>query len=78
MGEVAHPGAYPLNSSKTVLQLLVENGGLGPYAKSKSIYVLREQGGTRVRLDFNYKKAVSKGSEKNDIELMPGDMVVVP
>ena len=75
-GNVAKQGVYPLEGQKTVLELLVEAGGLGPFAKTGSIYVLRDQNGKTVRMPFNYKKALSgKGSNP---ELMPGDMVVVP
>lgn len=76
MGEVPHPGAFPMNNRKTVLQLLAEAGGIGPYAKGKSIYVLRKSAGKQERLAFNYKKAMR--DSKYDIELTPGDMIVVP
>lgn len=76
VGNVAKQGMYYLNGHMTVLEALTEAGGLGPFAKSKSIYILRKQDGKEIRLPFNYKKAVS-GKAENP-ELMPGDMVVVP
>jgi polysaccharide export outer membrane protein len=76
VGNVAKQGMYYLNGRMTVLELLSEAGGLGPFAKSKSIYVLRKEAGKEVRLPFNYKKAVS--GKGDNPELMPGDMVVVP
>ena len=76
VGYVAKPGVYMLGGGKSVLELITEAGGLGPFAKKGSIYVLRSQNGKQVRLPFNYKKALSgKGV---DTELFPGDMVVVP
>src|SRR5579863_7903311 len=42
VGNVAKQGMYYLNGRMTVLELLSEAGGLGPFAKSKSIYVLRK------------------------------------
>jgi len=76
VGNVAKQGMYYLNGRMTVLELLSEAGGLGPFAKSKSIYVLRKEAGKDVRLPFNYKKAVS--GKGDNPELIPGDMVVVP
>ncbi len=76
VGNVAKQGVYPLGGRKTVLELLAEAGGLGPFAKTRSIYVLRKENGKEVRLSFNYKKALS--GKGNNPELMPGDMVVVP
>ncbi len=78
LGEVVRPGTYQLNNSKTVLQLLAEAGGPGPYAKVGSIFVIRQTNGTQVRLPFHYKKAMSGARASDDIVLQPGDMVVVP
>jgi polysaccharide export outer membrane protein len=78
LGAVNHPGTYQLNNRKTVLQLLAEAGGPGPYAKLKSIYVIRHKEGAEVRLPFHYKKVVSGNKSAHDIVLQPGDMVVVP
>jgi polysaccharide export outer membrane protein len=76
VGNAAKQGEYPLGDSMTVLELLANAGGVGPFAKTKSIYVLRKEDGKQVRLPFDYKKALS-GKGRNP-ELMPGDMVVVP
>src|SRR5262249_19533865 len=75
-GNVAKPGVYPLGGRKSVLELIVEAGGLGPFAKQGSIYILRKENGKETRVPFSYKKALSgKGSNP---DLLPGDMVVVP
>jgi polysaccharide export outer membrane protein len=76
VGEVGHQGTYPLNGDMTALELLAEAGGLGPFAKADSIYILREQNGKRIRIPFHYKKAVAGKSE--NVPLQPGDVVVVP
>lgn len=78
MGQVARPGPYPLNDRKTVLQLITEAGGPGQFAKSGSIYVLRTVDGKQIRLKFNYKKALAGKPDAGDVDLLPGDMVVVP
>jgi polysaccharide export outer membrane protein len=76
-GQGAKPGAYPLTGRMTVLELLVQAGGLGPFAKAKSIYVLRKSNGQETRIRFNYKDALS-GKTNSDIVLEPGDIVVIP
>ncbi len=75
-GEVVRQGTYPVNGRKTILELLGEAGGLGPFAKSESIYILRRQGDQQVRIPFHYKKALAGQTE--NIVLRPGDMVIVP
>ena len=78
VGQVARPGPYPLNGKKTVLQLITEAGGLGQFAKGGSIYIMRTVNGQQTHLKFNYKKALAGKPDSGDIELLPGDMVVVP
>ena len=76
VGEVGHQGTFPLNGDMTALELLAAAGGVGPFAKADSIYILREQNGKKIRIPFHYKKAVAGKSE--NVTLQPGDLVVVP
>jgi polysaccharide export outer membrane protein len=76
VGQAMHQGTYPLNGDMTALELLAVAGGLGPFAKADSIYILREQNGKKIRIPFHYKKVVAGKSE--NVTLQPGDMIVVP
>jgi len=78
VGQVGRSGSFNLNGRRTALEMLVEAGGLGPYAKADNIYILRRQGETEQRLKFNYKKALRGNDPKSDILLIPGDIIVVP
>ncbi len=78
LGQVPRPGAYQLGGRKTVLEVLAEAGGLGPFAKGGDIYILRRQNGQEVRIPFNFTKAVRGRSDKASFTLLPGDMIVVP
>lgn len=77
-GQVGRGGAYPLIASKTVLELLAEAGGLTPFAKRGSIYVLREVDHKQVKIPFNYNNALKGKKPSDNFELSPGDIVVVP
>lgn len=76
VGSVGKQGMFPLTADLTVLQLITQGGGLGPFAKSSSIYILRNVNGKQVRIGFNYKKALQ--GKGDDPKLQSGDMVVVP
>jgi polysaccharide export outer membrane protein len=76
VGEVGHQGTFTLNGDMTALELLAAAGGVGPFAKSDAIYILREQNGKKIRIPFHYKKTVAGKSE--NVVLQPGDVVVVP
>lgn len=75
VGEVGRQGAYPLLTQTTVLQALSEAGGFSQFANVKGVYVMRSASGKQMKMPFNYKEAVKGGS---DIELQPGDTIVVP
>ena len=81
-GLVAKPGQYPLTSSMTALQLIATAGGLLDFAKTKDIRVVRLEHGRAVDLRFDYEAAtrnpLKASQQSSNIELKPGDTVVVP
>jgi polysaccharide export outer membrane protein len=78
LGEVTRPGAFPMLPGMTVMQALSSAGGFTPFAKMKSIYVLRQENGKKVKYPFNYKEAISGKNAEQDILLRAGDTIVVP
>ena len=77
-GMVAKPGPYPLMGATTVMQALALAGGIQEFADSKNIIVMRTENGRPVAYRFNYKEVVKRKNLKQNIELKPGDTVVVP
>ena len=73
-GLVARPGEYLLITPTTVFQAISKANGLQEFANGKKIYVLR---GTQ-RIPFNYKEVIHGKNMAQDIQLQPGDHVVVP
>src|SRR5581483_3798777 len=78
VGEVARPGSFNLLPKMTVLQALSAAGGLSQFADSKNIYVLRIENEKSRRIPFNYKEALKGEHPEQNIELKPGDTIVVP
>lgn len=77
-GEVANPGAFPLVAPRTVMQIIALAGGLNEYADKKNISIVRSENGKTVSFKFNYND-VSKGKNlEQNIQLKPGDTVIVP
>ena len=77
-GEVNQPGAYPLATSMTVMQLIAIAGGLTEFAEPKNISIMRVQGSEKTTFDFNYKDVARGKNREQNIALKPGDTVVVP
>jgi polysaccharide export outer membrane protein len=77
-GQVANPGAYPLTGPRTVMQLIALAGGLLEYADSNNIMTLRTVNGRQISYKFRYKDIAKGKALSQNIELQPGDTVVVP
>jgi polysaccharide export outer membrane protein len=77
-GQVAKPGAYPLYGPTRVLQLIASAGGLREFADKSSIVIIRYVDGQQTSHQFNYKDVVKQRNLGQNIELKPGDTVVVP
>lgn len=75
-GQVAKPGPYIIAAPTTVLQLIAMAGGLKDFADSRNIMILRRENGRTGRYLFNYTDI--RRNLRQNIELAPGDTVVVP
>ncbi len=79
VGQVMKPGSYLLSESMTVLDAIAQAGGVGIYAKSNSIYVLRlRPDGSSVQLPFHYKHVLKGTSLSENVKLQSHDTIVVP
>ena len=77
-GEVAKPGPYPLGTPTTVLQMIATAGGLREYADAKHIIVMRTENGRTMVYSFNYRDVANHKNLGQNVELKPGDTIVVP
>ena len=81
-GNVQKPGPYLLTGPMTVLQLISYAGGLLEFAKKKEIMLisatLKNKDGSPLTYKINYEELEKgKNPAKNNIELRPGDQVIV-
>lgn len=78
-GQVGKPGSYALSGPMTVLQLIAMAGGVLEYANSKNIVIMRTgESGRSVSFPFNYRDVTKRKNLKQNIELRPGDTIIVP
>jgi polysaccharide export outer membrane protein len=77
-GNVARPGAYLLTGTMSALQLIAMAGGVLEYADTKNIVITRSDEGGQKAFPFNYNDVKKGKNLKQNIELKPGDTVIVP
>lgn len=77
-GRVTQPGTYTINRPLTVIQAITLAGGLTEYADSKNVTVLRTTAKGTQSFKFNYKDVSRGKSLDQNIQLVPGDTIIVP
>lgn len=77
-GQINKRGPYALIQPMTVVQLIAIAGGPMDFANTKAIRINRTENGQTKSILFNYKEYMKgKGLETN-IQLKPGDIVLIP
>lgn len=76
LGEVAHPGAFPVRGAVSVIQALALAGGPTEFANQRSVVVIRDQNGKHARYKVDCREVLAGNAPA--IALVPGDTVFVP
>jgi polysaccharide export outer membrane protein len=77
LGEINKKGPVDMTPGMTLLEAVSSGGGLTEYAKTKKIYILRDENGKHEKIPVDYKDAL-KGNSALNVALRPGDTIVVP
>ena len=77
-GQVDKPGPYSISGPTTVLHLISMAGGLKEFIDGKRILIMSSKDGKQTVRLFNYREVTSGKHLEQNIELQPGDIVVVP
>lgn len=78
MGQVRRPQAMAYREGLRVLDLVLESGGLTDFAAANRARVVRTVDGKTVETRIRLGDLLEKGDLKHNIELKPGDVLVVP
>ena len=62
----------------TVLQMLSMAGGVNEFADDKKIMIMRTENGKQLALKFNLRDVKQGKKLQQNIQLKPGDTIVVP
>ena len=77
-GSVEHPGPYVLTGRTTVIQLIAMAGGLKEFADKKNIVVMRGGNGRQTSFTVDYRSILRQENLEQNVDLVPGDTVLVP
>jgi polysaccharide export outer membrane protein len=78
VGQVGKPGAIPFREGLTVLDVVLQVGGLGPYAAGNRAKIMRNENGKSREIRVKLADLMNGGDMKQNVPIKPGDVIVVP
>jgi len=77
-GKVNKPGALPFQEGLTVLQAVLDAGGMSKEAVGAKVKILREDAIGQKQIPVDMDAILEKGDKSQNIALAQGDVIVVP
>lgn len=78
VGQAVNPKALPFRSGLTVLDVIIEVGGLSQYAAGNRAKVIRNEGGRNREIGLRLDDLLNKGDVRQNLQMQPGDILVIP
>ena len=78
IGQVVNPQSLPYREGMRVLDAILAAGGLTEFAAGNRGKIVRKVDGKDTELKVKVEDLVNKGAMKHNLELKPGDVIVVP
>ncbi len=78
LGEASSPKALPYKEKMTLLDLLIEVGGLTEYAAGNQTTLVRRINGEEMKYRVRLADLVEDGDISANVHLLPGDIIIIP
>jgi polysaccharide export outer membrane protein len=78
VGEAVTPKAVPYNAHMTILDAMIEVGGLTQYAAGNRTTIVRVVDGKQKIIHVDLADLLKDGDVEDNIELRPGDIIIIP
>lgn len=78
VGQAAQPRALAYRDGMTLLDVMIEVGGLTEFASGNRARVVREEGGRNREIRVRLNDLLNRGDVTQNIAMRPGDIIVIP
>jgi polysaccharide biosynthesis/export protein len=78
IGQVARPQAIAFREGMTVLDAVLQVGGVGEFAAPNRAKVVRQEGSKQTEIRVRLGDMLNGGDMKQNVVLKPGDVLVIP
>ena len=78
VGEATRPQAIPYRDNMTVLDLMIQVGGLTQFAAGNRSVLVRQDGGGEKQYRIYLDDLIKDGRVSANVGLLPGDVLIIP
>lgn len=78
VGQAANPQALPYSEGMTLLDVMIQVGGLGEFAAGNRAKLVRRTADGPVEINIRLNDLLNAGDMSQNVVIQPGDVVVIP
>jgi polysaccharide export outer membrane protein len=78
VGKATTPKALAYRRNMTVLDVMIEVGGLAEGAAGNRAKIIRTAGGQQTEIPVRLDDLLNEGSISQNVEMLPGDVLIIP
>lgn len=78
VGQAASPKTVPYRDQMTLLDVVIEVGGLGEFAAGNRAKIVRKIDGKTTEIKVRLGDLVNKGKVEYNLPMRPGDVLIIP
>lgn len=78
VGQAARPMALPYRANMTLLDVMIQVGGLAEFAAGNRARVVRRVDGKEQHIDVRLKDLLNDGDMRANLRMLPGDVLIIP
>ena len=78
VGEATEPKSLNFRSGMTLLDVMIEVGGLSEFASGNRAKVVRKQDGEDLVINVRVRDLLNRGDMSQNLRMQPGDVLIIP
>jgi len=78
VGAATEPRSLNYRAGMTVLDVMIEVGGLSEFASGNKAKIIRRQNGKEVVINVRIRDLLNRGDMNQNVRMQPGDVLIIP
>ncbi len=78
VGEAASPQAIPYRANMTLLDVMIQVGGLTEFSAGDRATLVRYEDGVQKEYALRIESLIKDGNVKANVVILPGDVLIIP